>query len=147
MDVGQRFPSAARADRASEHAGGAHRADDRGPGLALLDVEVGARRRGVRNQPEGIDEQRRAGTVRVVVMQHQRAVTPAPDVDLDHVATERQRRRDRGERILAALRGIPPVRDPEQEAEKAGFEPAMEVDPPYPLSRRAPSATRPLLRG
>jgi hypothetical protein len=31
-------------------------------------------------------------------------------------------------------------------AERAGFEPAMEVVPPYSLSRRVPSATRPPLR-
>src|SRR5829696_8489379 len=33
-----------------------------------------------------------------------------------------------------------------QEAERAGFEPAMEIASPYSLSRRVPSATRPPLR-
>src|SRR5687767_6690572 len=32
-------------------------------------------------------------------------------------------------------------------AERAGFEPAMELSAPYSLSRRVPSATRPPLRG
>ena len=36
---------------------------------------------------------------------------------------------------------------PRSPAERAGFEPAMELSAPYSLSRRVPSATRPPLRG
>ena len=37
--------------------------------------------------------------------------------------------------------------EPAPEAERAGFEPAMELSAPYSLSRRVPSATRPPLPG
>ena len=49
---------------------------------------------------------------------------------------------------LAAASGpsAPPRKGDDGPAERAGFEPAMELSAPYSLSRRVPSATRPPLR-
>ncbi len=47
----------------------------------------------------------------------------------------------------AELRAHERLRSLAAAAERAGFEPAMEIASPYSLSRRVPSATRPPLRG